>query len=482
MSIQASPSPAAPAEAPIRRMPGSAKLNVRDRMLKGFGGNRQRRYLKLAAAGLVVLWLPAVLFVTLSPPQYKCSWTMILPAAGGNANVSLDSIGNATSSTPSPYGGATLSPTANYKAIATSDGLLDVAAEKIGLTGGGFGKPQIKLTDQTSVIDFSIKGETPELARAKAVAFIDALQDQLRRLRADEAKSREGGISENLLVFRQKLEAANAALLAFRMNNDFITVEQFKDLAKNLEQLRQQRAALIAQREHHAGVINALGSQLGVSSEQAAKAMILQNDPLFAKLYSQWSDLMAEHARLTSTMGERHPNVAMVAEQERNIRKQAESRSKKLAGNISDAVLQLVVLAPTDSRTGLFQTMLSTIAEERGLAFQAEQVGREIANTEKRLDLAGQQLAKLDDLTRSQQVAEAVFSSAVARVDVGKSDLYVSYPLLQVLQPPELPQKPDRLAKLLALVGALAGSVMYLGGLALLWVRMPIIRKLSKLL
>nr|WP_247896985.1 hypothetical protein [Azospirillum argentinense] len=458
------------------------KRSLWDRVVKGFGGHRGPRYLRLALMGLAVLWVPALAFVLFAPPTFTCRWTLILPGAGGMANVSLESIGNASSNTPSPYGGSSLSPTVNYKAIAMSDGVITAAAERLDIEPTEFGVPKITLTDQTALIDFAVKGADPDLALAKARAFLDAFQEQLNRLRSDEAQRRELGMMENLRGFKDKLDAASQALLSHQMEHGFLTMEQFKELAVTVERLRQQRSMLIAEQERRAGFAGKLANDLGVSPNAAAMAMVLQSDPLFAKLRVQWADTAAELARLTATMGMKHPDVMAVAEQERNNRKQLQQRAKEVAGIADEAILRLISLAPSDPRTTLFQSMLSTLAEEKGIRAQADAVERTIVDYERRLDAAGQKIAKLDELTRSHQVTEAVFSSAMARLDVGKSDLYVSYPLVQVLVEPVAPLKADRLSKLLALAGAFGGSIMLVFTLVLLWVRMPIIQKLTKIL
>ncbi|WP_129557227.1 GumC family protein [Azospirillum baldaniorum] len=460
----------------------SGKRRLRDGVFKGFGGHRGPRYLRLALVGLFLLWGPALAFVLLAPPSFTCRWTLILPGAGGMANVSLESIGNASSNTPSPYGGSSLSPTVNYKAIAMSDGVITAAAERLNIEPAQFGVPKITLTDQTSLIDFAVKADNPQLALAKARAFLDAFQDQLSRLRNDEAQRRELGMIQNLRSFKDKLDAASQALLSHQMEHGFLTMEQFKELAVTVERLRQQRSMLVAEQERRAGFAGNLASDLGVSPNAAAMAMVLQSDPLFAKLRTQWADVAAELARLTATMGWKHPDVMTIAEQEKNIRKQLHLRAKEVAGVTDEGILRLISLAPSDPRTTLFQSMLSALAEEKGIRAQAEAVERTILDYERRLDAAGQKISKLDELTRSHQVTEAVFSSAMARLDVGKSDLYVSYPLVQILVDPVEPLKADRLPKLLALAGAFGGSVMLAFALALLWIRMPMLQKLMSIL
>jgi uncharacterized protein involved in exopolysaccharide biosynthesis len=63
-------------------------------------------------------------------------------------------------------------------------------------------------------------------------------------------------------------------------------------------------------------------------------------------------------------------------------------------------------------------------------------------------------------LRKDQIVAEAVLTSAMARLDTSKSDLYGSYPLVQVLAVPDLPSGPSHPLPKLAIAGGAAASLL----------------------
>ena len=88
--------------------------------------------------------------------------------------------------------------------------------------------------------------------------------------------------------------------------------------------------------------------------------------------------------------------------------------------------------------------------------------------------------SKLEDLKRKHQVATAVFTTALAKVDIGKSDHFSSYPLVQLLAEPSVPEKPETLDRKLALLGGVAGSLLSLFGIILLWVRKPYLQRQLK--
>jgi uncharacterized protein involved in exopolysaccharide biosynthesis len=141
-------------------------------------------------------------------------------------------------------------------------------------------------------------------------------------------------------------------------------------------------------------------------------------------------------------------------------------------------LLGLLTLNQDMARDALFQKLLSLDAEAQGLAGKAEALQGIVADMESEVGKGRAMASTLDELERDHQIAEAVFTSALARIDTGKSDLYVSYPLLQMLAEPTLPDKPSSPRTALVLAGMLAGTLFTVIGLALLWLRKPWLRKL----
>ena len=101
-----------------------------------------------------------------------------------------------------------------------------------------------------------------------------------------------------------------------------------------------------------------------------------------------------------------------------------------------------------------------------------------LATAEKRrLDLI-EPAARLEDLQRDFSVAEAVFASAMARTQTNKADLFASYPLVQVLADPSLPDAPSSPKRKLALAAGIAANFFLFIGLLMGWMRRPLIDKL----
>ena len=106
----------------------------------------------------------------------------------------------------------------------------------------------------------------------------------------------------------------------------------------------------------------------------------------------------------------------------------------------------------------------------------AEQIDTEHA----RVMTLAPQASHLDDLKRDVQVAEAVFSSALARTDTSKSDYFASHPMVQTLEAPEVPHAPSAPLPVLAVAGGLGATILIIAALVLTWIRTALLQRILK--
>lgn len=117
-------------------------------------------------------------------------------------------------------------------------------------------------------------------------------------------------------------------------------------------------------------------------------------------------------------------------------------------------------------------------AERAGAARQYETLSTRLDTEQRALLKMAPAAARLQDLQRDFTVAEAVFASAIARSQSTKSDVYASYPLVQVLENPSLPDRPSSPNRKLAIAAGGAATFMLLFGLALGWLRSALINRI----
>lgn len=442
--------------------------------------HRWDRYLILAAGANALIWGSTILYLLMAKPTYTSKWALILPSSTSAVNVNLPGIGQAESSSASG-GGSTYDTRANYEYIFTSEPVLDAAARRVGLPAGSFGKPRIKLLDNTTLMQFEVTGRSPAEARNKSFALYAAATDRLNQLRENEMREREGPSQKILLSAQNKLALAQQRVSDYKMRSGLSSPDQVASLSSNIEQLRRQRAEISGQASLASGRKKQLGRDLGLSSAQAADAFQLQVDQIFQQNLRDYSEASAALKVLQVKFGPNHPRVVKERERQRAALAALVRRSRQILGRPMQAGLlaRLALAAGGSGRDTLFQNLIGFQTDERGLQRQSEALDREIDSLEFRLKQLSQRQSKLENLKRDEQIAEAVFASTLTKLDLGQGDLFTAFPLVQIAVEPNLPLKPSAPKRNFVLAGAMAGSIFSTLGLWLLWIRKPWLKKVS---
>lgn len=426
------------------------------------------------------IWVAAVAYLKLKAPTYTSSWAINVPVSGSAARVSLPDIGQTSYDTSSPYSVSTQDPRQNYKFLAESDAVVKAAAAQLNMSPEEFGAPKVKLADSTSLIEFQVKGSTPEQARNKSFALYRALQARVNELRVQEFIQRDASFQSSLGSSQKKLEIAQKRLSEYKAQSGLNSNDQLKALSDNIENLRKQKAEIVAQQQQSNARMKQLASNLNLSDREAADAFALQTDQVFQQNLRNYSEASTNAVALSARFLPDHPSV-LAEEAKRDAAQVALfERSKAILGRpLSQAMLQKLNLSSGGGgRESLFQSLIDAQAENRGLQSQAQETDRQITILENRLSALSQKETTLEALKRDLQVAEAVFTSNLANLDITRSNAFGSYPLLQMIAEPSLAGGPSSPKKELALVGASAGSLLVTTGILTLWLRQ---RRKSKL-
>ncbi|MCU7934333.1 MAG: hypothetical protein KZQ99_05560 [Candidatus Thiodiazotropha sp. (ex Dulcina madagascariensis)] len=445
-------------------------------------GNERRwpRYIYTIAIALGLIWGLAIAYLLLTPPSYSSKWTLILPGKGASSNLNLVNIGQASTGSPSPYSNSATNPRSNYKELITSSTVIRMAAKRLGMAPRQFGAPRVKLVDQTSLIYLSIKGNSPERARSKATALHEAFTELLDRLRSDELEQQEMGGNGILITFQRKLQEASTKLLKYQSDSNIVSMKQFDQLVLTLEQFRREMIETRAELEDVQGRSNQLVSHLGVNPQQASDALILQNDKLFSAALKEYTDARQRLNTNASKWDRNHPEVRKEQARVSAAKEAMNRRINTLLKARGDKLIDLLTLAGDMTRNALLQELIAIDAERNGLQKRLDKLSVLITEMEHELNLLTRPAAMLDDLKRNHQVAEAVFISALASTDIAKSDIYVSFPLVQLLDEPLLPTEPSSPNSMLTIAGAFVASIFTLTGLILMWIRKPFLRRILK--
>jgi uncharacterized protein involved in exopolysaccharide biosynthesis len=438
---------------------------------------RYWRYARYAAIGLVTnvaLWGMTFTYLKTAKPVYTSNWAIILPGAGSGVSVNLPEIGQASSSSSSPFGGSSMDPRANYQFLVTNESVLEEAADKLKIPAKQLGKPKVKLVDNTSIMEFEVTGPTAKDAQLRSLAIYEALQSKLSQLRIEEVTKREDGSQGTLKSSQEKLKAAQKKLSEYKASSGLSSGDQVKDLSNNIEQLRKQKAEGYAQVQQTTSRLAQLSSDLDMTVPEAANAFLLQADQLFQQNLKDFNESSAMLVVLQAKWGDNHPLVVKeTSRQEAALTAMLDRASSLLGRSVDRSILQHLSIKSESgsSRESLFRDLVAVQSEQKGVSAQNEALGNQIEELEARLKILVQKQSKLENLQREVQIAEAVFASTLAKLDLGKSDIFISYPITQLIAEPTLADEKTSPKPSIVFVGAGLASIFITTGLVMLWWR-----------
>lgn len=432
-------------------------------------------YLLLGLLTNAAIWGSTFLYLKAKKPVYSSTWSVSLPGSASDVNVSLPNLGQASYQNTSPYSISTQDPRESYQFIAKSEPVIKAAAEQLKTSLEEFGSPRIKIINNTPIMQFEVRGSSPEEAQQKSFALYKALQSRLNELRVQELAQRNINVETALSAAKNKLTVTQRAVSEYQVRTGLSSSEQITQLSNNIEQLRKQRAEVLAQQKEIAARLEQLSANLSLSAQQAADAFVLQSDQIFQQNLKDYSEANATLVILRSKFLPEHPSVIAQKAKQDAAKTALINRSQSLLGrSLSPDILKALNLSTTNAgsaREKLFQDLVTVQAEQKGLQAQAQEINQQITKLEDRLKLLAQNGSTLDALRREMQVAEAVFSSTVAKTDIGKSNGFGSYPLIQMITEPSLADAPSSPKKKLILLGAASASFFTTSGLVTLGLR-----------
>jgi uncharacterized protein involved in exopolysaccharide biosynthesis len=378
--------------------------------------------------------------------SYSTQINLSIPSSSSNMSVNVPNISNTSISNSSPYG-ASRDPRASYQLIIESEQVLSQAARSLNLSLRAFGKPSIKLIDETTVMKMTFSGDSAEEVQAKANALYEALQARLDQLRKEEIERREFGVQSSLGTSRKKLMTAQDQVSAYRIRSGLSSDEQIKDLAKNIEELRKIRTSFFSESSKSEARLKELTQNLGISPQQASESFVLQSDLLFQQTFKNHSDITANLVILEASYTPQAPEIKLEKAKQQDVESALLNRGSQLLGrSIDKTTIDRLTLTGSatnssgGSRESLFKDLVITQVEGNGTRSQVKALDTQIQQLEYRLQTLVQKQSGLDTLKRDLQMTEAVFSSKLTQLDVNRGNIYDSYPLLQKLSGPDTPQ------------------------------------------
>ncbi len=438
---------------------------------------RLPRYTAIFLLGASGLWAPIMGYLATAPVKYSSYSSLILPGSGTSASVNLADIGQASSYANSAFSNGSISPTETYKRLLAADRILDAAALSVAVERKVFGAPRITLVDQTSLIHIETKGGSPEDAQRFGDALVAAFLVEVDALRADEIATREASSTGAIEDYTRSVSTTREAISDLQKRSGLVSVDQFREQVaaadRAMQQLRIEQSALARQSKR----VAALEAALDLPPHAAAATLKLYADSQYMSLLKDVSVGAAQLAQTNATYGERHPLNLAARDTFQGARRAALLRGAEVTG-LTTTQLQGLDRAPEGQRAQLLSELVRESAKRAGLQQHVDTMSKQVETERERLATLAPLAAELEDRKRDFAVAEAVFASAIARAESKKTDVFASYPLIQILENPSLPNEPSSPRRKLSIAAGIAASLMLLAGLVLAWIRKPLISRL----
>ena len=132
------------------------------------------------------------------------------------------------------------------------------------------------------------------------------------------------------------------------------------------------------------------------------------------------------------------------------------------------------------NRSKLFADLIDAYAKQKGQESMLADLSRSVDHLGDQLKVYSREIVELERLQREFNMAEAIFTSAAARLEASKSDIFASYPVLQMLTTPSFPTKQSSPKNIIAFIGALVGFIFITLGLVILSQRKKLVQVLLK--
>jgi DNA-binding NarL/FixJ family response regulator/uncharacterized protein involved in exopolysaccharide biosynthesis len=464
--------------------PSLTELSLTTYESESFAGEEQpplkgrwKRYLILGVALNTLLWAFSITALKLKRPVYTSSWTLDLPAARTDTVLEVPGVGRAAQTNDSPYSNFMVAdPRTNYKDLLEGQEILVSAANAMKEEPEEFGAPRIDVIPNTTLIRLSVTGFSPTEARQKAIILQNAFEAKLGTLRKQEISQKSQNLKGSLDAAAERLKLAQQRLSNYKVQSGLDSGDQLRDLSVNIESLRRQKSEVLGQAQDSSAQLQQLSSSLGVSPQQAGDAFVLQSDAIFQQYLLGYSKTSAELGTLQSSLAPTHPKVIETLEENQASRQRLLDRGRKLLGReVTDATLKQINVSnginSDTQRSGLFQSLITTKGRAEGLKSQAQALDQQIRQLEGGMSSLSNKKSVLVSLERDVQIAEAIFTSTLGKLDLTSSNSSNAYPQVAIRSKPNLPKTPSSPKVALILLGTFLASVLLSLGLTALWLR-----------
>ena len=413
-----------------------------------------------------VICLVALGTTFLTPKVWMAKAQLILPSTNGSSlEANLGTLGSYRNSDPSFS--TQVNPLKIQQIILTSDALLE-QAWKADPEYDKSSKPKnyarffnVTIPEQTSIMNLSVTGSSPQVARQRTSVLLKAYSQRLDELRQANTVGKERFSRNQLEKARQTLTQAQTAAAQFRRTSGLVdNAEQTKGLVEAINSLSTTQAQTQAQAQASRERARNLATRLQLSPGEAVQSLGLDQNEGYNLLRTKLAEAEVNLRKLSITYTTRSPQVQQALSSRDGLRLQLKQYVGQAAGSIKS---DTTVTSGAEGRSELIQQLVLAESDATERNQQVAQLQKQIDQRRTSLNAIPIAQAKLASLQRQADVAEGVHKGLIAQVQQSNIDAFNSYPNIQELNAPVVessPASPKRsLVAINALLAAIVGSM-----------------------
>jgi polysaccharide biosynthesis transport protein len=427
------------------------------------------KHWKAVAGFNLIIFLVALGVISFVPKVWKAKAQLILPSTNGSSlDANLGTLGSYRNSDPSFS--IQVNPLKIQQTILTSDALL----EQVWKADPEYDKSpkpdryarffEVKIPEQTSVMNLSVTGSSPEIARQRTAVMLKAYHQRLDELRQANSATKEKFSRKQLEKARQTLTQAQNGVSEFKRTSGLVNnEEQTRGLVEAINSLSTTQAQAQSQAQASRERAKNLATRLQLSPGEAMQSLGLSQNEGYNQLRSKLTEAEMNVRRLSNTYTTRSPQVQQALSDRASLRLQLKQYVKQAAGNFK---IDTSVASGAEGRSNLIQQLVLAESDVNERQQQIEQLQKQIDIRRASLNAMPGSQAKLESLQRQVDVAEGVYKGLVAQVQQSNIDAFNSYPNIQQLNVPIVDPKPSSPKLSLVAINALLASIV--GSIALI--------------
>lgn len=441
-------------------------------------------YLDLGVLLNMVIWTLVLAYLKFSIPIYTSKLGVKIIETNPEVEVMTPHEGKTTSVSSDWLPSSKQDSKNDYIYIATSSQVLEKSAYLMGITVEAFGEPKITVDRDNSIIDFSIVGNTPEEAQQKAMSLYQVITKQIETLRTEGIQKQAQKTQITLESAREKLNIAQQKLAKYQSISGLDSNEKTKNIAAKIETVRQQQAELLAQQKgvsrRYVELSQSFSKLFSTNAEDAYK---LETNDIYREYQEQYTQARKDLTSLLTRFTSDHPLVIEKKEQLAEITAALQKQASALLGKpMSLSTIAKMIPVTIDSelqitRRDLLKNIANNRAEVQQLIAENKELEAQIIQLEDSLKTSSTNQFEADSLRRDLQVAEAIFTATLNKLDLGQENIYSIYPSIQLITEPTRPEKPRTPSLSFALWSGISGSFLVTTGLVILCFDRSVIRE-----